>query len=211
MALTEAPAKLLADLTDPSNDVHEEAATALAACGPEDKAAVPALVGGVTHTNPDVRFWAVVALGRIGPDASEGVSALVMRLGDPVIAIRQAAAKALPKIGSAAVAEGVPALLDLFRTDEKWSVRIDCSQALRDLGAQSSELVDALIDALADPDEFVRKEAVIGLEYQGQRAQRAIPLLERIANDETQGEGVRMQASKAANAIAGTTESKSGI
>ncbi|MDQ6778520.1 MAG: suppressor of fused domain protein [Actinomycetota bacterium] len=202
LALREAPEQILADLTDRDEAVGDAAAMVLGGCGPEDREAVPALIEGLLHGNPAVRFWGVIALGRIGPDAVDAVPALIALLQNQASPVRMASARALVEIGSSAAEAAVPTLIHLMKTDDYWAGRIEYSSALRDLGVRSPELVDALVEALADPNEHVRAAAAIGLEHQGQLARPARPLLARMAADETETEHVRHQAGKAAKHLA---------
>ena len=63
-------------MKDPSADYRREVEFALAAIGPDAKAAVPVLVEHMTSDDPKVRYTACYALGKIGPAAAEAVPKL---------------------------------------------------------------------------------------------------------------------------------------
>jgi HEAT repeat protein len=138
----------------------------------------------------EMRLEAARALGRLGHP--EALSALVKAMGDEEVAVRWAAAKALARIGEVAIpalaatlqGEGgrlspyalwslgeigspsaVDALSDAVRSP-LWEVRWSAAKALGDVGGGHAGR--ALIEALGDRDERVRKAAIEALHKIGE-------------------------------------------
>ncbi len=74
---------LIEALKDTESYVRSAATEALAAIGPEAKAAVPALIEALKDPESDVRSGATQALGQIGPEAKGAVPALIEALKGP--------------------------------------------------------------------------------------------------------------------------------
>ncbi len=163
---------------------------------------MPELIDGVLHGNPTARFWSALALDRVGPDAIQGVSALVALLHDPQFGPRCTAARALARIGPAAAADTVPAVIRLLKRDDNKYVREDSVRALGELGVHSDEAIRTLIEALSDPDVGIRRGAAIALKVLPRaRARPALPALTRLADNEHEDDSVRVQASAAIRLI----------
>lgn len=74
---------LIDALRDPSADVRDRAAQALARIGPPARQAVPSLIDALNDPDWRVRRSAARALGQIGPAAEEAVPALIEVIRDP--------------------------------------------------------------------------------------------------------------------------------
>jgi hypothetical protein len=121
---------------DPSPDVRQAAAQALAAIGPEARLAASALFHAAKDTNNVVRDCAFIALARIRPDPHLTVPILVAGLDDPNL--RALAAHALGEYGPEARA-AVPALLRMLATNNSASlVRNVAAAALKAIDPEAA-------------------------------------------------------------------------
>ena len=119
---------------------------------------VPWLLGRVRDPHLDVRARACHALGCIGDP--EVTPAMLAALEDAEWPVRAMAAKALGRINNP---EAIPALRLALR-DSEWWVRSNAAHALRAMGSRG---LDALEEALDDPDRFARHQAILMLQEAG--------------------------------------------
>lgn len=134
--------------------VRSRAALALGAIG--DPKTIPALLPALKDRETEVRIAACLALGSFkDPSTFDDITNLL--LDDPIIEVRQAAARAL---GNTAHPKAVPFLMEALHDSYWWyereSAAGDLLQAIEKMGA---EAVDPLIDALQDKEGTVRKFA----------------------------------------------------
>lgn len=110
-------------------------------------------------SNPTVKIarMAVLALGRIGGD--QAVGHIVQAVKDPRPELREAAAVAL---GQAGGLDQAPTLAHAAARDEATMVRASALRALGTLRAYTQ--MDAILRALDDPDEPVRRCANTAIE-----------------------------------------------
>jgi HEAT repeat protein len=149
--------------------VRWAAAWALGKIG--DLQAVPALMEALKDEDKDVRQTAAEALGKIGVPA---VPALMEALKDEDWRVRQAAARALGEIGDP---QALPALIQALKDEY---VREAVEEALGKIGVPA---VPALIEALKDDDEDVRRAAAGALGEIGDP--QAVPaLIEALKDDD---------------------------
>jgi HEAT repeat protein len=161
---------LLVLLADADAEVRQHAAAALWRIGAAAAVAVPALVQALADSDKDVADQATGALGAIGAAA---VPALTEALSDR--RVRGRAAKALERVGPGA-APAVAPLLALFSdTTAKWDERGSAGDALGAIGASAA--VPELARGLADPEEWVRRNAAEALGKMGDAATPAVPAL----------------------------------
>ena len=106
-------------------------------------------------------FIPVVFLALCGVSAGqEDVPALIHKLKDKDLGTRQKAARALGKLGAAAV----PVLIAVLKDeDENKDARSGAALALGEIGSAAKEAVPALIAALKDKDKQVRTNAAYAL------------------------------------------------
>jgi len=150
-----APPAVARYLLDPDPAVRLEAVKALAPLG---AAAVPTLIGVLAEPDAPLRREAAAALGRIGPDACAAVPALMTALKDATLKVRLAAATALGALGpDARVA--IAALATAMKGSHLVLARL-AAQALSRIGPTA---VPTLVDLLASPDRYVRREAAWAL------------------------------------------------
>jgi HEAT repeat protein len=150
-----------------------------------------------------LRRRAAETLGRLGPEAASAASVLVETLFDPQPDVHAAAEDALLKIGDAAFpalvhglslkgsserqmiidllprfgARANTPLIHVLRKDPDPYVKARAASALAGLRPVDTGAVSALIDALKNNDESVRRNAVLALGDLGSEARAAIPAL----------------------------------
>jgi HEAT repeat protein len=124
--------------------------------------------GGIYLTNPWVR---VEELG--GPERAVPKLALYLRLPEGIARGRWAAVDMLGHCGQSAE----PVLLRLI-SDSDAGVRRHAARALQEMGSRSREVIQALVEALDDPDNDVSDAAAEVLGTLGPEAATAIPALE---------------------------------
>jgi len=89
---------LIERLTDDNSEVRKDAAEQLAALGPKARAAVPALIRGLSDDLDDYVRWSMLeALADIGPAAADAIDAIFPLLGDEDL--MEEAAASLARIG----------------------------------------------------------------------------------------------------------------
>ncbi|MDP6525265.1 MAG: PQQ-binding-like beta-propeller repeat protein [Kiritimatiellia bacterium] len=140
----------------------------------------------------DLEYW--VAQARGGPEnMEETVKALTAALSDPSAEVKVAAADALGRLDVKA-ASAAPTLVSLLLDHSPWA-RVSASETLVAIGSQS---VPPLADAVANSESVpLRIRSVLALGALGAQAKDAIPVLEKVANDETIGwRGLAMGALK---------------
>ena len=134
--------------------VRSRAALALGAIG--DPKTISALLPALKDRETEVRIAACLALGKYKDPATFDDITNVL-LDDPIIEVRQAAARALGDTGHP---KAVPFLMEALRDSYWWyereSAASDLLEAIENMGA---EAVDPLIDALQDKEGTVRKFA----------------------------------------------------
>ncbi len=138
-----------------------QAAETLIAMDREALPALDALLTVLEEEKDSVALRRLVALavqGLAREDARKVIPAVTKSLADGDTIVRQRAAETLALIGPEA-RSSVPKILPLL-TDRKREVRLAAVQALRRVEARGSkEVIDALLEAAKDRDEFVRMEA----------------------------------------------------
>lgn len=143
---------LLAALAGPDEEgVRWRAAEALSRLGPP---AVPGLAALAGHDEPDVRWKAFVALGEIGDLSCTPV--LRAGLTDPDRFVRGRAVSALARLG----ALSLPVVIEALE-DPDARIRQGAAEALGQVGDPAA--TQALVRALGDPAEPVRRAAAIAL------------------------------------------------
>jgi HEAT repeat protein len=139
-------------LEDTRNGVVE----ALRQLGP---AAGPALRSALSDSDPNVRQGAVIGLGKIAA-VETSVPSLNTALSDPDQRVRQEAVDALGRIGQSGSPSSVIAPLTAALADAAPRVRAEAARCLSGLPPSSAaSAVPALVVALGDQDEFVRRSA----------------------------------------------------
>jgi len=219
----DAAAALEKALRDPSPEVVQAVALALARLGPEAQAALPALLTIARQTKPS-SVDLLTALGGMGPAAKDALPALRARLGEDPEAVahalgrlgpaaiptlvaalghadprvRHAAARALSYLGT----DAAPAVRELARAlhDPEASVRNAAAQALGAIGPAAAPAVSALVTRLADdPDANVRSWSASALGRIGPAAASALPALQKALGEAR----LAIEAARALAAVAG--------
>jgi len=185
------------ELTEPCDGAAAFAASALGDLGPKARVAEPQLLAALKHVDGQVRVNSAAALGQVGANSPESVTALIELLkNDPEREARRSAAGALGAIGPQAKA-AVPALRVALKGDGQggWWVVAD---ALARIGGE--EVVPVLVEALANPDEGIRRTAMKGLGNLGTLARPAVTALEK-SRQEDPRESNRAAAAEALRKI----------
>ena len=135
---------------------QELACEAIVVVGPSASPAVPSLMQASRSSHEGVRRKSLTALGGFGQAGEVAIPAIVdCLIHDESAAVRDSAADALGRIGSAAVAS-----LRHLMSDEDPEVRWRATQAIRRTGVQAADVKTQLIERLRDKDARVRAEAV---------------------------------------------------
>lgn len=160
--------------------------------------AVPELVAALKNADSGVRVNAAAALGPVGAfNTPQSIASLIDILeNDRDRDARIAAAGALGEIGPKAKA-AIPALRSALKGDGKagWWVAAD---ALGKIG--SAEVVPALMEGLASPDEGIRGASIKSLGSLGDIAKPALAALEKARQDDARAE-IRAAAADALRRI----------
>jgi len=152
---------LVKALDDTDASVRRRAALALACISPETAGVMAGLNKALKDQSWYVRHQAAQALSIPGPKAGAAVPALRDALNDEEPNVRAAAAETLGWIGSRAKS-ATGALIQVLKNDKDFWPRVCAAGALGRIKGGSGT-VNALAEALADPDEEVRAEAAWAL------------------------------------------------
>lgn len=167
---------LAAALGDPSNEVRQEAQSALAAIGP---AGIPYLTSALGDADAAVRGHAASALGRIAQDDRAAIPPLIRALRDTAPAVAARAATALGYCGTAA-RTAVPELTWALQSSHA-EVRSAAVRALGGIGAPARAAVGPLVNLLKEQRRAKATprilEVVEALGRIGPAAREAVPKL----------------------------------
>jgi HEAT repeat protein len=194
--------QLLALVEHASTSVRRNAAAALGNIGPAVGAkAVPVLVRALADRSQVVREQAVIALGKLKPLSASAVPALEAALQEPqgTFGPRSEAAKTLWLLAPQSPLPAPVLIAELRSKQEPWTA----SRILGDLGPAIG-VVDQVIAVLGHPDCEMRLYAAEALGAMGAAAQKALPQLEPLLQDED--EEVRAAAAAALRAIRAATK-----
>jgi HEAT repeat protein len=142
---------------------------ALAVIGPDALDALEPVTGLLVDKDVRLRAQAAQTVAEMGPAAREAAPRLAKALRDPDGLVRAWAAYALHEIGPEMAVHVLPVL-----KDRDPAVRLSAVQALA-LFCQSKVAVQALADALRDPEVTVRAAAAASLTRLGPAAKTALP------------------------------------
>ncbi len=180
----EAVPTLIQALTSDDNNIRLSAALILGDIGKEAKTAIPALIATLQDEDAAVRGNAAASLGSISSEveAKAAIPVLTKALEDSDIVVRRNAAVALGRIGIEGTPFAVSALLKSLLEDPDSVVRGNAATSLGTGGSESKRAIPALIEALKDADQTVRKRAAsalrkIGpLDEQEQQREKSYPI-----------------------------------
>ncbi len=159
-------------------------ALACTSCGrkkDETVSAVPADVVAPTAKGQtrDLADWVAVAESGQG-DVAETVKALTAAVQDPAAETKVAAVDALGRMGPAAAA-AAPTLVATLEDPSAWA-RVSAMETLVAIGPAA---VSALVDAIENGEGAIRVRSVLVLGSMAADGKEAIPVLEKIAQDES--------------------------
>jgi HEAT repeat protein len=145
----------------------------------------PALIAALADQDRRVRRAAVQLLSDKNANSEAVVQAMLPLLADHWKATRQAARKALARVGEPAVAPLIAGLATdsplanlFYPRDKKSRKRINIRAMIKDtLGEMGEVAVPALIEALAHSDGMTRRNAIGALGRMGPKAAAAVPAL----------------------------------
>lgn len=173
-------------LLEDDTEVIERADEALAKIQIRNVDAIPILTKMLAHERPGPRLRAVLKLGDMAKDARGTIAALTPLLEDPVPEIRRVTALAIRRIRSASAASGQAKLMSELRSP----LQMERTHAVVELGKVrpvSRQVVQALANALADPDPRVRESAALTIlditEDVGEKGHPFIPALVEALGD----------------------------
>ncbi len=141
---------------------------------------VPLFVTACEDTAPDLRELALRCLGEVGHAASNGVPAVTRLCGDPDIAVKMQAARALWQITSRTNA-AVPVFFDIVQAsthavDRHWAASYLAGMQVRD-----PVLVTVFMDSLTNSNPFIVGDACNRLGEFGAAAKPALARLQKVA------------------------------
>jgi HEAT repeat protein len=143
-------------------DQRRAAVIALGILGPKQLDVVPSLAQAVGDADELVRITAVQTLSGMEQDARGAIDVLAKAaVSDKVASVREAACKALGKLGTVGQAAG-PSLLKAL-ADSEPRTRAAAAIALADVKADPESAVAALLKSLDDKDRLVRLSAATAL------------------------------------------------
>jgi HEAT repeat protein len=138
------------------------AVIALGILGPKQLDVVPALANTVNDAEELVRLTAIQTLSGMGQDARGAVTALAKVANqDKSAQVREAACKALGKLGTVAQGAGPSLLKGLEDADPR--TRAASAAALADIKAEPAAAVPALAKSLDDKERLVRLSSATAL------------------------------------------------
>ncbi|SDX74353.1 HEAT repeat domain-containing protein [Paenibacillus sp. CF384] len=171
----EVPA-LIEELVSEDAVSRGRAADKLGLMGEAAATAAPRLAALVRDSAEDAALNAVYALGHMG---SAGMQELLSVLKDGSKLTAQRAAYGLQAAGGAAV----PSLIGVLQHAEEENSRALAAFVLGMLGEEASSAVPALIAAIADSSEWVRRNAVEALGMIDGAAEMTVPALVRVMEE----------------------------
>ena len=138
---------------------------------------VSQLIETLHDASAPARLNAVYALGAVGEPAIDPLIETLRGTAEPAEITEEPilthAAYALSAIGESAV----PALASVLNGDAAWWVRATAADTLGDIGKPAAEAVFALVHALDDPSEWVRRNSVNALGTIGEGTEGLITAL----------------------------------
>ncbi|MGH8549920.1 MAG: HEAT repeat domain-containing protein [Methylococcales bacterium] len=156
---------------------------------------VQALIMKVNGNRPELRTAAIYVIGTLGPKAatSEVLAVLAAALMNTERDARAAAAEALSELGSAGVGAVVTALRTAVQ-DGEWEVRSAAAKAIGAIGSADAtpDILEELVNLLADPNLAVRKSAAQALGISSTQANQLVVREALIRAQSDPDEGVRM-------------------
>jgi HEAT repeat protein len=168
------------NLKDKNAVIRRRAANALAAYGPDAKAAVSALVEALGDGDDQVRAPVIGALVRVGPAAQP---ALVKAVHHTSPTVREGAWTSLCAMGAAAKPV-LPEMVAILRDPkEEWTTRLWSTRVLARMGEEGAEAAPALLEALKGPDDMVRGAAASALPAVGREDADVVPALVAAVKD----------------------------
>jgi HEAT repeat protein len=179
----EALPSLISLLKDSDPGIRVQAVKAMGSLGERAQRVLPVLRAALkeialTDSDGSVRGHAMHAILQVGPQPASEIAGLIDALQDDVEVVRFHAAIALGDLGSAA-RPSLPALIHTARWDENPAVRVEAALALWKIDRKGPLVIPALIEALANNNEFICWMAADCLGQIGPEAQEALPALQQ--------------------------------
>ena len=172
--------ELIVKLMDPDARTRKDAARALGRMGPAAEEAVPSLRKAIGD-EPLVAIWAQYAIAEITDTDEPYVSAIAAYLRNEDDDLRGHAAAALGEMGPRAV-KALPELMRTITEDKNPNVRFNAGLAVPKMKAKA---VPALIEALKDPRDQIRRYAAQALGNIGPDAYPALAALKEVEAKDT--------------------------
>jgi HEAT repeat protein len=193
---------LIAVLRDAMRErLHSVVIRSLADIGPDAAAAVPLLKEKLNSHDKDIKRETIWALGAMGTKAGEAMSELKRILPNSLPSHRVFIAESISKI---APDDPLPCqVLAAELRNPDWDIRNKSAWALERMGPRAAKAVPALVTALSDLIDDVRKPASIALGAIGPKAKDALGRLQAIAEDVNETPSIRKAAREAVKKIGG--------
>ena len=153
--------KLLKDIISEDRKVHLRAADDISSFDAKSSVDESVFVDALHSENEDIVFWSIIAIEHLGPRGSEAIPKLILLTQDERLFIRQAAVKALARVGPCdpSAKKGI---FQVFH-DREACARREALQACIDLPDLNENELEAIAAMATDPDEAVSRWSEIVL------------------------------------------------
>jgi HEAT repeat protein len=154
--------------------LRRAAASVLGSIGPAAADAVTLLREFLNTRDGGLHLSAAIALARIAPDTGDSIKTLLDDLRDSDSPTRVEAVMALGQIGSAA-RDAVPELAS--HLEEVTILGVEAARALWRIGHNDAPVLEALVRAVREGDNYCRMESLTTLGELGPQARKVLPTL----------------------------------
>jgi len=197
-----------------SNEVRQWAAYALGRVGYDennnpDLRALNALAGGIDDVSREVRLECLQSITNLGPPAGGAANDFKTRLERRIKTEKDNSAKiwvrvALMRMDGTKINDAnLNPIAALMKEKGDLDIRVQAARAIGFVGPAAKSKIPELIEALSDPEALMKWQALWSLACMGKEAQKALPQIEKIADDKDADAQVREAAKKAIEVIKG--------
>ncbi len=192
---------VVAASTEKDERVRKTLASTIALFPEASKRSVESMTGYLKDADPTTRIAAATSLGRTGSNAKSALAALLPLLRDADAGVRRAAVFAIARVAPDDVAAGT-ALAELLITEKELAVRQELLHSLGLCTERSGIMVQAVSRILSDPDQELRRLAVLTLGRFGPAASTVADEILKIAKTD-KSKQLRVEAIRTFSAAVG--------